>query len=97
MPLEAPLGGGLRGLRGLAFTTAVLFLQARDAAHPERQTAAPKAFPSNSPAPGHTESVLSSLPAAEVLEKQEPPAPAVLGALPPPVWNRPDFSSGMGT
>lgn len=40
----------------------------------------PKSFPSNCPAPSQTaESVLISVPGEEVLETQEPPAPAVLG------------------
>lgn len=49
------------------------------------------------PAPGPTaESVLISLPRAEVSETQEPPAPPRRSSLPPPVWYRPDFSSGVG-
>lgn len=57
----------------------------------------PKAFPAYSPAPSQTaESVLISLPGAEVLETQEPPVPAMLRPLPPLVWCQPDFSSGMG-
>lgn len=65
--------------------TVVSFLQAQDSAHPEWQTTMSKAFPSNSPAPSQTESMLITLPAAEVLETScswhsQPPAPTSVGS-----------------
>lgn len=61
----------------------------------DRRWHVPKSFPSKGPAPGQTaESVLISVPGAEVLEMQEPPA--VLGPPPPLVWCPPDFLSGIG-